>query len=187
MITMLNNIYLNLLTDVNYYIISFILVLIVLLGLVLMSKVEKARLGNVISASALLFGVVVSLIKYDIIDVWMIYVFIGIGAVIGIILAYKVKMIDMPQLIALLNSFGGLASAIVGGYALFNIGDDGSYFSLITAMIALIIGLITFVGSVIAALKLHKILSQKRIVIKYHNFWTILSLIIIIVLIVLQL
>lgn len=177
---MLNNIYLFSLTDTNYYIISGVLVLIVLLGLVLMSKVEKARLGNIISGLALLLGVVLSLVKYDILDVWSIYIFIGLGSILGMLLAYKIKMIDMPQLIAILNSFGGLASAIVGGYALFNIGGDGSYFSLITAMLALIIGLITFIGSVVAALKLHRLISQKRLTIKYHNIWTIIAFVLVI-------
>lgn len=183
---MFNTTFTNLLNDTNHYIISGVLILFVLFGLMLMSKVEKARLGNIISGLAILLGVIVSLIKYDIISVWAIYIFIGVGAIIGIILAYKIKMIDMPQLIALLNSFGGLASSIVGGYALFSIGGDGSYFSLITGMLALIIGIITFVGSIIAVLKLHKLITQKRVVVKFHNTWTILALVLVVVTIITQ-
>lgn len=178
---MINNFLISLQSDTLYYIISGTLVFIVLLGLFLMSKVKNARLGNYIIGMSLLFGVIISLIKYEIISVWAIYIFVILGAILGFYLAYKVKMIDMPQLIALLNSFGGLASAIVGGYALFNIGADNSLFSYITANLALIIGTITFVGSIVAALKLHKILSQKRLVIKYHNIWTILTLSLVVV------
>lgn len=183
---MLNNPFTILLSDTSHYIISSILILFVLLGLILMSKVEKARLGNFISALAILLGVIFSLVKYDIISFWAIYIFVGLGAILGLVLAYKIKMIDMPQLVALLNSFGGLASAIVGGYALFSIGGDGSTFSLITGILALIIGIITFVGSIIAALKLHKVITQKRIVIKYHNIFTILVLGLVIVTIIMQ-
>lgn len=177
---MINNIYASIISDTSYYIISGFLVLIVLSGLVLMSKVKTARGGNLISGLALLLGVVVSLIKYEIFSIWAIYLFIVIGAIIGLVVAYRVKMINMPQLIALLNSFGGLVSAIVGSYAILQIGGDGSNFSLITAIIALTVGAITFTGSIVATLKLQGLISQKRVVFKFHNFWTLLALLIII-------
>ena len=53
------------------------------------------------------------LVKYEIISVLSLWICI-LGLAIGILWAYKVKMIEMPQMVALLNGFGGIASAIVG-------------------------------------------------------------------------
>lgn len=167
-------------TDMLYYILSTVLIGVVLTGLILMSKVEKAKAGSFITGLAVLAGVLISLIYHDILDVWVMYIFVLFGTVIGLLIALRVKMIDMPQLIALLNSFGGLASAIVGGFALLNIGGDGSHFSLVTAIIALVIGAITFTGSIIAALKLHRVINQGKVLLKLHNFWVILAIVIII-------
>jgi NAD(P) transhydrogenase subunit beta len=159
-----------------YYIISTVLALSVMFGLFLMSKVENAKLGNSISALAILIGVVVSLIKYNILPIWLVYICLAIGIVIGLVLALKVKMIQMPELIALLNGLGGLSSVIVGGYALLGIGSDLSIFSEVAAMFAIIIGGLTFIGSMVAAGKLHRIITQKPIIIKMHQ--TVLGLLV---------
>lgn len=159
-----------------YYIISTVLALSVMFGLYLMSKVENAKLGNSISASAVLIGVVVSLIKYNILPIWLVYICLAIGIIIGLVLALKVKMIQMPELIALLNGLGGLSSVIVGGYALLGIGSDLSIFSEVAAMFAIIIGGLTFIGSMVAAGKLHRIITQKPIIIKMHQ--TVLALLV---------
>lgn len=159
-----------------YYIISTVLALSVMFGLYLMSKVENAKLGNSISASAVLIGVVVSLIKYNILPIWLVYICLAIGIIIGLVLALKVKMIQMPELIALLNGLGGLSSVIVGGYALLGIGSDLSIFSEVSAMFAIIIGGLTFIGSMVAAGKLHRIITQKPIIIKMHQ--TVLALLV---------
>lgn len=82
----------------------------------------------------------------------------------------------MPQLVALLNGFGGLASMITGILTVIN-DTQSDTFSMINAGIAIIIGGITFSGSMVAAGKLHKIFPQKPIVLKGHQFWTALTLI----------
>lgn len=169
----MNNILAVIISDPIYYVISGFLAVFVLFGIFLMSKVEKAKLGNLISGFAVLSGVVVSLIKYNVLPIWIIYLAIFIGAIFGLIITFKTKMIQMPQLIALLNSLGGLASAIVGAYALLGIATDLTVFSTSTAMIALIIGGLTFAGSIIAAAKLHNIIRQRPITLKGHHVWTI--------------
>ena len=88
----------------------------VLVGIHLMSKVEKAQLGNRISAIAVALGIVITLIKNDILPLWLIYPGVLVGLIIGLVLAKRVKMIQMPQLVALLNGVGGAASAIVASF-----------------------------------------------------------------------
>lgn len=182
---MMTSLLLFVLGTTEYYIIASILSLLVLLGIYLMSRVKTARLGNLLSGLAILFGVVLTIVKYDLLDLWQIYIFMGIGVMVGLLLAYKVKMIEMPEMIALLNALGGLASAIVGGYALFSIGSDGSTFSMIAANIAVQIGVFTFVGSIIASFKLHRIMSQKQITFPKHKVILFIILMLMIMMVIL--
>ena len=137
-----------------------------------MSKVEKAVFGNSLSAIALGLGIVVTLIKYDILPVWILYPSLAVGTLVGIVLAYKVKMIQMPQMVAFLNGVGGAASAIIGFFAYLGIGAEDDIFSKVTALLAIAVGMITFIGSMVAAGKLHKILPQKPIILPLHAVLT---------------
>lgn len=152
-----------------YYVISGVLALMVMFGIYLMSKVEKARLGNIISAVSVLLAIIITLVKYGILGEWELYIYLAIGTAIGIAMTIKLKMIETPQIVALLNGFGGLASMIVGGYALFKIGADDSVFSNVTANIAMQVGMVTFIGSLIAALKLARKINQKPVSLKRHT------------------
>jgi NAD(P) transhydrogenase subunit beta len=160
----------------SYYAISAVLALFVLIGIFLMSKVETAKSGNALSGLAVLLGVLISMVHYDLLPIWTIYVCLFLGTGIGSWLALKVQMIQMPQMIALLNGFGGLASLIVGGFALLGVGSDQTVFSQITAMVAVFVGGWTFVGSLIAAGKLHRVISQKPIVLQGHRWFINLTL-----------
>jgi NAD(P) transhydrogenase subunit beta len=158
-----------------YYTICAVLAILVIAGIWMMSKVKTSVQGNLLSAFGLFSGVVVTLIKYEILGVASIYVFMAIGLFIGFVMYRRVKMIQMPQMVALLNGVGGAASAIVGALSLLGVGlAETNYivFSNVTASLALVIGLITLVGSLIAAGKLHRILPQKPIVWKNHGFIT---------------
>ena len=155
-----------------YYIICGILAVLVILGIWMMSKVKTSVQGNLLSAFGLLSGVLVTLIQYKILSVGSIYIFMTIGFLIGSYMYRRVKMIQMPQMVALLNGVGGAASAIVGALSLVGVGNaltEYPLFSNITASLALVIGVITLVGSLIAAGKLHRILPQKPVVWKNHG------------------
>jgi len=165
----MNNLVEFLNNDIAYYVISGVLALCVMFGIFLMSKVEKARLGNAISAVSVLLAVIITLVKHDILGAWALYLYLAIGAIIGIIITIKLKMIETPQLVALLNGFGGLASLIVGSYALFHIGADASIFGNVTANIAMQVGMLTFVGSLIASLKLARKINQKPVSLPHHS------------------
>ena len=159
-------------SETLYYIICILLSTAVLIGISLMSNVKTAVLGNMISAASVLIGVIVTLLYKEVLSVWSIYIFILIGILIGATLALRVKMIQMPQLVALLNGVGGLASAFVGVLSFLGIGIifyEYPIFVNMTSVLAIVIGLITLFGSLVAAGKLHKLLPQKPIIWKYHS------------------
>ena len=133
-----------------YYIICGVLALLVITGIWMMTKVRTSVNGNLLSAFALFSGIVVTLIRYEILSVTSIYIYLLIGLLIGLVMYQRVKMIQMPQMVALLNGVGGAASAIVGSLSLLGIGlAETNYivFSNVTASLALVIGVITLVGS----------------------------------------
>lgn len=181
----MNNVFLANIFTTNwvYYVACVILVLLVMFGIYLMSDVKKAVMGNRISAIAIFIAIIITLVRNEIMSVWMLYVSMLVGMIIGYIIAIKVKMIAMPQIIAMLNGFGGLASTIVGGFALVGVGViKKSVIIDVTSFLALTIGMITFVGSLIAALKLSKRISQKAITYKGHRFYLAFTLLLLVAL-----
>ncbi len=165
-------------SDWTYYIVCVILVSVVLLGIHFMSRVKTAKLGNQISALAIALGIIITLIKKDILPVWLIYPGMTIGFIAGWILAKRIKMIQMPQLVALLNGIGGAASAIVASFALLTLYQSNEVFGKTTASLAIVIGIITLSGSLVAAGKLHKVLSQKPVILPAHHAFTVVLLVI---------
>ena len=153
-------------------VISAILAVLVLAGISMMSKVKTAVAGNLLSAFAMLCGIVATLFFAGVVSVWTIYVSILIGALIGSLLAVRVKMIQMPQTVALFNGLGGGASALVGMMSV----QGDSAFVRFTALLAVAVGMVTLVGSLVAAGKLHRILPQRPVVWKGHSLCTLLFL-----------
>ena len=159
------------LTDLQFYIVSGVLVAGILAGLILMSKPDKARYGNALSAICTLIAIGVTMYHYNVLASKIIWVSIAVGVLVSAFAAAKVKMIQMPQVVALLNGFGGLASALV---AVLSASQSADRFSFYTAEIALVIGLVTFTGSLVAAGKLHKMLPQRPVVLKGHTAYVII-------------
>lgn len=153
-------------------IISAILAVLVLAGISMMSKVRTAVAGNLLSAFAMLCGIVATLLFAGVVSVWTIYVSILVGALIGSLLAARVQMIQMPQTVALFNGLGGGASALVG---LLSVHGDNAFVRF-TALLAVAVGMVTLVGSLVAAGKLHRVLPQKPVVWKGHALCTLLFL-----------
>ena len=153
-------------------IISAVLAVLVLAGISMMSKVKTAVAGNLLSAFAMLCGIVGTLFFAGVVSVWTIYVSILIGALIGSLLAARVQMIQMPQTVALFNGLGGGASALVG---LLSVHGETAFVRF-TALLAVAVGMVTLVGSLVAAGKLHRVLPQKPVVWKAHAMCTLLFL-----------
>ena len=173
--------------------ISIVLSVCVLAGISLMSKVKSAPTGNLLSAFAMLAGVVATLYFSGVASVVTIYAAILVGALIGSVMAVKAQMIQMPQLVALFNGLGGGASALVGMMTALGIGLDGSHsevvmlmmimkpgyviFISLTSLLAVAVGMITLVGSLVAAGKLHRVLPQRPVVWSGHSVLTLITLV----------
>ena len=171
----------SLMPDTLYYVLSAVLVLGVLAGIYLMSKVEKAYSGNMISAVCMAAAIVLTMLQYNVFGknvltaLVVIIVTMLIGSAIGAWIAKKVKMIQMPQTVALLNGFGGGASAFVAALTLLT-DDEANGFGVFTGMLALVVGIVTLVGSLIAAAKLQGKMKSKPVVLPGHSPLTMISL-----------
>ena len=119
-------------------------------GLKLLGSPATARRGNMISAVGMLLAVVAALLAQGIEYQWV-ALGILVGAVIGGAAARMVQMTAMPEMVALFNGFGGLASLLVGWAALV---PGSATFTLVTIILSILIGGVTFTGSMIAYGKL---------------------------------
>ena len=171
-------------TEMIYFIIITILALGAMLGIALMSRVEKATLGNLLLAICTAGAIMIAMYWYGALDYISVWIFLAVGLVIGLWGAYRVKMIQMPQAVSMLNGFGGIASAFVG-IVLLNYGDI-SAFTAVASGISVCIGALTLTGSVVAAGKLHGLLPQKPIIWKQHQMITIGATILMLPIIVLM-
>ncbi|MEA4888558.1 MAG: NAD(P)(+) transhydrogenase (Re/Si-specific) subunit beta [Clostridiaceae bacterium] len=158
-------------SDLIYYLICGALTIGVLAGIALMSRVRTAVPGNRLSAVCTVLAILVTLYRNGLLSDLGLWLCLAAGLGIGIVVTLRVKMIEMPQMVALLNGLGGAASALVAMIALTD-GVPLDAFSSATAALALIVGLITLTGSLIAAGKLHKLIAQKPVVWPYHLFIT---------------
>jgi len=140
-----------------------------ILGMKKLSLVRTARRGNGLAATGMLLACVVTLIRPDIINYTWIFVAVAVGAVIGAVTSMRVKMTAMPQLVAVFNGFGGLASALVAGSEFVRVGFGMSAVTLVVVILGTVIGTITFTGSLIAFMKLQGLIERKPIVYPLQN------------------
>jgi H+-translocating NAD(P) transhydrogenase subunit beta len=145
------------------YLIAAVLFIV---GLKRLSSPATARSGNVIGATGMLVAVTATLLHWEIVSWVWILAGIVIGATVGLVMARTVKMTDMPQMVALLNGFGGGASALVAGdeYLRFAAGAiDAPVNVQATIMLSVLIGSLTFSGSLVAFAKLQELMTGRAI------------------------
>ncbi len=130
-------------------------------GLKMLGHPESARRGNLLSAIGMLIAIVVTLLSEGILTWYWIAICAVIGSVIGASAARLVAMTSMPEMVAVFNGFGGAASLLVAWAALF---DAHGLFVAITVTLSVIIGGVTFAGSVIAWGKLSEVMTSRAIV-----------------------
>ena len=120
-------------------------------GLKQLGSPATARRGNTISSLGMLLAVVAALLDQGIVDFqWIVLGFV-VGGAIGGAAARMVQMTSMPEMVALFNGFGGMASLLVGWAAL---SPSSETFTLVTIILSILIGGVTFTGSLIAYGKL---------------------------------
>ncbi|MEH6403485.1 MAG: NAD(P)(+) transhydrogenase (Re/Si-specific) subunit beta [Sneathiella sp.] len=146
------------------YLVSAILFILALRGL---SSPESSRRGNVMGMVGMLIAVVVTILDPGVVSYEWIIGGIVIGGAIGAVIAQRIAMTAMPQLIAAFHSLVGLAAVLVAAAAFYNpeaygiIGESGelSVLSRVEMAIGIVVGAITFSGSIIAFTKLQGLVS----------------------------
>jgi len=150
-------------------------------GLKMLCSPSTARKGNFISSVGMLIAIIFTLSSKGILSFSLIIIGLLIGSFLGALLAITVKMTAMPQMVGILNGFGGLASALV---AIAEWIRKRQYFAdmensfVFTVFLSILIGLVTFTGSVVAAAKLQGLIPGRPIVFRGNQLLNIILLII---------
>ena len=136
-------------------------------GLKMLGSPDTARKGNGISAIGMLVAIVAALLDQGIVQFEYILGGMVVGGTIGAVAARTVAMTSMPEMVALFNGVGGAASGLVGLSAL---SLDGSSFTYITIILSILIGGVTFTGSLIAYGKLSETIGSGAVTFAGQKF-----------------
>ncbi len=159
------------------YIIASILFILGLGGL---SRQESARRGNIYAMLGMFIAIVATILGSQVTSYGVIFSAMIIGILTGMYVAKKIEMTGMPQLVAMLHSFVGLAAVLIG-FATYL--DPSSHFYGVEKTIhnveiylGVFIGAVTFTGSLIAFGKLQGVLSGKAILLPARHWLNVLML-----------
>ena len=140
-----------------------------IVGLKMLGSPDTARQGNFLSSSGMLIAVVITLLDQSVIDYRFIAGALLAGSVVGYFAATKVQMTSMPEMVAIFNGFGGIASLLVGSaeYVVSSLNNP----ALMGAIyMTVLIGGLTFTGSLVAYGKLSEVISGKPFLYKGQQF-----------------
>ncbi len=130
-----------------------------IVGIKRLSHPKTARSGNFLASLGMLVAIIATLTSGANFDWQLIALGVGIGSILGIVIAARVEMTQMPQMVAIFNGLGGAASGFVASSEYFS-GSDSSY---IIMCLSVLIGTLTFSGSFIAFGKLQGFISGRAI------------------------
>lgn len=134
-----------------------------ILGLKGLTHPRTAVRGNLLGALGMLVAIVVTLVHQQVLSNAWVLGGMSFGAVVGLVLALKIQMTAMPQLVAAFNGLGGGASAFVAGHALYEPPSDAAMPFFVATFVSTLIGAVTLSGSLVAFAKLQEIMSGQAI------------------------
>lgn len=153
-----------------------------IIGIKRMNKPATARNGNSISAIGMLIAIVATMVQLNVMTLPEILICIVIGSAIGFYVAKKVEMTQMPEMVALFNGFGGLASVGVGlseyWRESYENTQDIHTVTLVSILLSILIGGVTFTGSYVAFGKLSGRINGNAIVFKGQHMLNLLLLVV---------
>ncbi|MBN2284777.1 MAG: NAD(P)(+) transhydrogenase (Re/Si-specific) subunit beta [Deltaproteobacteria bacterium] len=149
-------------TDILVNVVYIVAAVLFIFGLKMLTSPDTARKGNLISATGMFLAVVMTLLSEGVIDYKWIAIGIVIGSIIGAFSARLVAMTQMPQMVALFNGFGGITSLLVG-WAAYHVMITHDLFMITTIYLAVLVGGVTFSGSLVAWGKLATYISGRPI------------------------
>ena len=139
-------------------------------GLKMLGSPATAKRGNLLSSTAMLIAVVSGLISADVVSYEIIVGGMLVGGVVGALAARLVAMTSMPEMVALFNGSGGASSLLVGWATLYLGTSDTTTFTAATIVLAILIGGLTFTGSLIAYGKLSERINSAAVVFPMQRF-----------------
>jgi len=145
------------------YLVSAILLIV---GMRNLASPKTAPRGNLLASLGMLVAVVATLLIHEVVSYGTVFAGILVGSVIGSVLALRIQMTAMPQMVALLNGFGGAASALVSSGELLRSSPASPPEGIVPLAMALgvLIGGLTFTGSIVAFMKLQELMRGQAIV-----------------------
>ena len=160
----------NILITLAYLLSSILFIL----GLKNLSSPKTARRGNLLAMTAMLIAIIVTLTKNEILDFTLIIIGLIIGSAIGAIIAKRIQMTAMPQMVALFNGLGGGASALVALSEYYRLTGELRTDVIISMVISLFVGAVAFTGSLVAFGKLQGLVRPAPVVFKAQRLLNIL-------------
>lgn len=141
------------------YLISAVCFIVALKAL---SSPRSARTGNLLGAAGAVLAVVITFVAYKPDHLVPILIALLIGTIVGVVGSRRVQMTHMPQLVALFNGVGGGAAALVALMELSEV-DDGQTIAAIATAFTILVGAISFSGSVVTFAKLQELMTTRPI------------------------
>ncbi len=166
------------------YLMSAILFILALAGL---SKQETAQTGNWYGIIGMTIALTATILSPDVDAMSYILIAMLIGSAIGLRLALKVEMTQMPELVAILHSFVGLAAVLVGYNSYLDHGsltDTLLTIHLTEVYLGIFIGAVTFTGSIVAFGKLRGIINSKSLMLPHRHKLNFIALLVSVVMMV---
>ena len=174
------------------YLIAAVLFIFSLAGL---SKQETAKQGNISGIIGMTIALIATILKPETLGLGWIIVAMVAGGAIGVYLARRVEMTEMPELVAVLHSFVGLAAVLVGynsfidlhpnsvttvTEALKQISHSGAEYNihLVEVYLGIFIGAVTFTGSIVAFGKLRGVINSKALMLPHRHKLNLLALVV---------
>jgi NAD(P) transhydrogenase subunit beta len=138
-----------------------------IVGLKRMSSPRTAKQGNVLAGVGMAIAIAATFPLLERIGTPALWGGLAVGSLVGALLALRVKMTAMPQMVGMLNGFGGGASALVSGSELMQLEAAGGPIALavsIPIVLGVLIGAVTFTGSMAAFGKLQELIAGNAVV-----------------------
>ena len=153
------------------YLVASVLVILALKGL---SSPRTARNGNLLGALGAVIGTIVLFASgIPLNNLALIIAAIVVGGAIGAVSARRVKMTQMPQLVALFNGVGGGAAALIAVIEYLEVGG-GDKIALAATVFTVVVGAVSFSGSVVTFLKLQEVMTTRPVIVPAGKYVTIL-------------
>ena len=149
--------------NLSCYLVAAILIILALRGL---SSPVTSRRGNYFGMLGMAIAIITTIVMNQAFVFWLIGVAIILGGLIGLIVAKKVHMTKMPELVALMHSFVGLAAMLIAFASIFNLSNEHSTTQRVELFLGSFIGAITFTASLVAFGKLSGKFASKTIIFK---------------------